>query len=74
MLNRAGSAADPNLGLEAAFHIACQQQLAPVSRWQMNIDHLERGELLENAVCGQSRRQCIQSALQMSRGTLRLRK
>lgn len=37
--------------------IAGQQQLPPVGCRQMNIDHLDGGELLERAARGQSRRQ-----------------
>ena len=39
--------------------VACQQQLAPVGRRQMDIDHLDGGKLLESASRSQSRRQSV---------------
>ena len=44
--------------------VAGQQQLPPVGRRQMNIDHLDGGELLESAPRGQSWCQRMQSTLQ----------
>ena len=44
--------------------VAGQQELAPVGRRQMDIDHLDGGELLERAARGQSGRQGMQAALQ----------
>jgi hypothetical protein len=42
----------------SGLSVACQQQLAPVGRWQMNIDHLDGGELIQSTARSQSGRQC----------------
>ena len=50
--------------------VACQQQLTPVGGWQMDIDHLDGGELLESTARSQSRRQCMQATLQRDLQTI----
>ena len=50
--------------------VACQQQFAPVGGWQMDIDHLDGGELLERAPRGQSRCQSLQATLQRDLQTI----
>src|SRR5919109_4075651 len=37
--------------------VAGEQDLAPIGRRQMNVDHLDGSELFERTTCGQSRRQ-----------------
>src|ERR1700723_3729880 len=44
--------------------VAGQQQLPPVGRRQMNIDHLDGGKLFESAPRSQSWRQRMQATLQ----------
>ena len=55
---------DQKLELRLGLGVAGQAQLPPVGRRQMDIDHLDGGEFLESAACGQSRRQCVKTALQ----------
>jgi len=50
--------------------VAGQQQLAPVGRRQMNIDHLDGGEFLESAPRGQSWGQRMQATLQRDLQTI----
>ena len=54
---------DQKLEFWLGLSVACQQHLAPVGGWQMDIDHLDGGELLESTARGQSRRQSMQAAL-----------
>ena len=54
---------DQKLGFRLGLGVAGQQQLAPIGRRQMDIDHLHGGELLQGATHGQPRRQGMQSAL-----------
>ena len=50
--------------------VAGQQQLPSVGCRQMNIDHLDGGELLESAPRGQSWCQCMQATLQRDPQTI----
>jgi len=47
-----------------------EQQFPPVGGRQMNVDHLDRGELLESAARGQSWCQCMQATLQRDLQTI----
>jgi hypothetical protein len=44
--------------------IARQQQLPPIGCRQVDIDHLDRGEFLQSAACGQPGRQGMQAKLE----------
>ena len=50
--------------------VAGQQQLAPVSCRQINIDHLDGGEFLESTARSQSRCQRMQATLQRDLQTI----
>ncbi len=54
---------DQKLEFRFGLGVAGQQQLAPIGRRQMDIDHLHGGELLHSATRGQPRREGMQSAL-----------
>ena len=55
---------DQKLEFLLRLGVSRQPQLSTVGRRQMDIDHLHGGELLQNAACGQSRRQRVQPTLQ----------
>ena len=55
---------DQELEFRLGVGVTGQQHLAPVGGRQMNIDHLDGGELLESAARGQSWRQGMQATLQ----------
>ena len=55
---------DQELEFRLRLGVAGQQQLAPVGRRQMNIDHLDGGKLFESAARSQSWRQRMQATLQ----------
>ena len=52
---------EEKLQLGFGLGVAGKQQLAAIGGWQMQVDHLYRGELLEHAARGQPRRQGVQA-------------
>src|SRR6185312_15734938 len=55
---------DEELEFGFGMGVAGEENLAPVGGRQMNIDHLDGGELFQRAACGQSRRQGVQATRQ----------
>jgi len=56
--------ADQKLEFEFGVGVAAQQYLASICCWQMDIDHLDGGELVESASGCQPRRQGVEAARQ----------
>jgi hypothetical protein len=55
---------DEQLQLGFRLGVAGEHELASVSGREMDVDHLDGGELLKSAARGQPRRQGVQPALQ----------
>jgi hypothetical protein len=61
---------DQKLEFWLGLSVACQQHLAAVGRGQMNIDHLDGGELLKTTARDQSWRQGMEATVQRDLQTI----
>jgi hypothetical protein len=68
---------DQKLELGLGLGIAGQPELPPIGRRQMNIDHLDGGEFLQSAACGQPgakacKRRCNATCMQYARNAMKI--